>query len=459
MPIALALFSCNEGNYDMGLIENQTTDSAVIETSRVTTDEVSQVATSFFRKMDVPETRSSSYEISQIYDDSGNISMYVVNFANDGGFVIVSATKNFNPILAYSETGNYDVNGLMPPGLYQWQSEMSETVNYADELPADSTTVYRNMWSEYLPQETVQQPSQAATRAIVGDMVQAQLILQDSVMAWNGRQGYTVLQITGSITGDKKIDEAIRDWAKGGIYPPYQEEWERLSLVLRRPKPVTNVKNFMQSTWGQRKNYNEAFDRINGTLPPAGCGPVALGQIMRYYEYPSYFNWDAMPYDEASHTTSVLLHDIAIKANAEISIDGTGTTDNDIQKALQSYGYKCDGVSNHKASKAFYEIERKHPVYMAGTLEGIGDGHAWVASGGSYTTSEYYYYLYTLRERIDFSPIYQYSEPGGIPIYYFYMNWGWYGDYNGNYLEGSPAPSSYGEITERKDIYGITPNN
>lgn len=176
----------------MGLIENQTTDSAVIETSRVTTDEVSQVATSFFRKMDVPETRSSSYEISQIYDDSGNISMYVVNFANDGGFVIVSATKNFNPILAYSETGNYDVNGLMPPGLYQWQSEMSETVNYADELPADSTTVYRNMWSEYLPQETVQQPSQAATRAIVGDMVQAQLILQDSVMAWNGRQGYTV---------------------------------------------------------------------------------------------------------------------------------------------------------------------------------------------------------------------------------------------------------------------------
>lgn len=25
VPIALALFSCNEGNYDMGLIENQTT--------------------------------------------------------------------------------------------------------------------------------------------------------------------------------------------------------------------------------------------------------------------------------------------------------------------------------------------------------------------------------------------------------------------------------------------------
>lgn len=50
MPIALALLSCNEGNYGMGLIENQTTDSAVIETSRVTTDEVSQVAISFFRK-------------------------------------------------------------------------------------------------------------------------------------------------------------------------------------------------------------------------------------------------------------------------------------------------------------------------------------------------------------------------------------------------------------------------
>ena len=50
VPISLALFSCNEGNYDMGLIESQTIDSAVSETSRVTTDEVSQVAISFFRK-------------------------------------------------------------------------------------------------------------------------------------------------------------------------------------------------------------------------------------------------------------------------------------------------------------------------------------------------------------------------------------------------------------------------
>lgn len=59
VPIALALFSCNEGNYDMGLIESQTIDSAVSETSRVTTDEVSQVATSFFRKMDVILTINS----------------------------------------------------------------------------------------------------------------------------------------------------------------------------------------------------------------------------------------------------------------------------------------------------------------------------------------------------------------------------------------------------------------
>ena len=82
VSIALALFSC-EANYDMSQVENQATSNAVVETTGVTTEDASKVAVSFFRKNGVPETRSSSYEISQVYDKSGNVAMYVVNFAND----------------------------------------------------------------------------------------------------------------------------------------------------------------------------------------------------------------------------------------------------------------------------------------------------------------------------------------------------------------------------------------
>lgn len=350
VSIVLTLFSC-EDNYDMSQVEYQTTSDAVIETTDVSTEEASKVAVSFFNKKGVPETRCSSYEISRVYDKSGSAAMYVVNFANDGGFVLVSATKNFNPILAYSETGNYDVNGLMPPALYQWQNSMAETVTCADELPSDSTIEYRSMWSEYLPQENVQINAPITTRAIEGDMVKAQLILQDSVMAWSRREGYTVLQITGSITGDKETDEQIRDLVPGGIYPPYQEEWERLSVVLRRPHPTTKVKNFVQSTWDQNNGYNDAYNRINGMLPPAGCGPVALGQIMRYYEYPKSYNWNAMPYNAASYTTSELLYDIAIAANADINLSGTGVTESNMLNALKHFGYKYTESTDHDEDK------------------------------------------------------------------------------------------------------------
>lgn len=458
VSIALALSSCEDKNYDIKVIENQSSSNAIIETSGVSVKDVSQVAVNFFKKNGMPETRCSDFEISQIYDKSGNVAMYVVNFANNGGFVVVSATKNFNPILAYSETGNYDVDGFMPLGLYQWQSSIAETIKYVDELPSDSTFIYRMMWSEYLPQKNIQINEITTTRAIEGDMVQAQLILQDSVMSWQTK-GYAVLQVTGSITGDKDIDEEMRNIVPGAIYPLYQEEWERLSVVVRRPGTPIIIENFVQSTWSQRDGYNDAYDRINGSLPPAGCGPVALGQIMRYYEYPKTYNWSAMPYNEASYTTSELLYDIAIAANADIQESSTGTQVGDMLDALQGYNYKYNEVSDHDASKTWNEITQKHPVCMIGTFENTNEGHAWVASGAKYQGIAYVYDLYTFRERFNFVSVYRYTVDC-LPIYYFYMNWGWADGYrNGYYHDINIAPTSSGKIIDRIDIYGIVPNN
>lgn len=57
-----------------------------------------------------------------------------------------------------------------------------------------------------------------------------------------------------------------------------------------------------------------------------------------------------------------------------------------------------------------------------------------------------------------FYPVYKYVD-SGMQYYYFYMNWGWYGGYNGSYLDTAKDPVYGEEITDRRDIYGIEPNN
>ena len=88
--------------------------------SVVTSQDATEVASAFWAdinsatraKVDNPE-----YELSTIY--SGNEpQMYVFNFKN-GGFVVVSATKDYYPILAYSEDGTFPV-GEEKSGLKVW---------------------------------------------------------------------------------------------------------------------------------------------------------------------------------------------------------------------------------------------------------------------------------------------------------------------------------------------------
>ena len=59
----------------------------------------------FFTVKDAPRTRVSKSvkEIITIEGEVNKPSMYIINYDNEQGFLLVSATKNFQPILAYAE--------------------------------------------------------------------------------------------------------------------------------------------------------------------------------------------------------------------------------------------------------------------------------------------------------------------------------------------------------------------
>lgn len=62
--------------------------------------------TSISKVMAVTESAELDSKVSKVQNDT---LAYVVNYANDGGFVVVSSKRIANPILAYSDKGNFSM--------------------------------------------------------------------------------------------------------------------------------------------------------------------------------------------------------------------------------------------------------------------------------------------------------------------------------------------------------------
>ena len=57
---------------------------------------------------------------------------------------------------------------------------------------------------------------------------------------------------------------------------------------------IYNIAPMIKVRWGQDKSpYNLYCPKINNKRTPAGCGPIAVAQVMTHYQYPKSFVWDA----------------------------------------------------------------------------------------------------------------------------------------------------------------------
>ncbi|MCD8295531.1 MAG: C10 family peptidase [Clostridia bacterium] len=460
----LALCSCTDmAELDTAQVSDAVAIDALVQAAvssdAVTLDDIRSIATATSGK-----TRNSStaYSISSIDDAEGNPAIYVINFENNKGFILVSATKNYLPVLAYSDTGSFTVSEEMPEGLKMWKEETVSTIEYVNTLPEDSVAKYRDCWRQYEEPVSAVSSSNSVSTLSVSDseLSEAQAIVMEFSLE-SMLEGYDILDVTGEMTGDNALDEEIRDFIQGYIYPLYEEEWTRLCVVRRKSLDnTTTVDNFMETVWEQDFGYNDSFPVSNeGVKAVAGCGPVAAGQIMYYYKYPASFDWEGMYPDCATTATSDLLLDVANKANAVFwsnDKNDTSTTIDDIDSALKSYGYTTT-MGDHDAATAWKNIQSKIPVYMrANDSNDEGNAHAWVASGGKYSMTYTSYEVYTFTSRLRFVNAATYRLNYFL-IYYFYMNWGRYGASNGFYIDNNLIGALSYSPQNRKDIYDITP--
>ncbi len=225
---------------------------------------------------------------------------------------------------------------------------------------------------------------------------------------------------------------------------------------------IESVEPLLQTTWSQGCYYNSQFPE--DTTSPCGhlwtgCVATAMGQIMKYYNYPkngtgsngynsSYgwveadfentvYDWAGMKshLNEDNNPVAELLYHAAISINSQFFPNGTGAFDFDARDALVDYFdyrsdaqfYWRDAYQGDWTAMLRAELDAGRPFLYGGADSQTSSGHTLVCDGYQDTA-------------------------------FFHFNWGWNGTYNGYfYLDSLVAGSNHFDI-QHDAVVGITPN-
>ena len=242
------------------------------------------------------------------------------------------------------------------------------------------------------------------------------------------------------------------------------------------------VSPLIQTHWKQSPLYNDKcpYDATlspMGFHPTVGCVACAMGQIMKYWEFPSIgigshsynsanygtlsanfgrtqYDWANMPEELTNSSTqaqidavSTLLYHCGVSVDMQYNSDGNGSSGaytvldakGKAQKAtaeealVDYFGYKASSVKGKFMKDYSYsawaallktELDNKRPILYSGASS--SGGHAFICDG--YDTNDY-----------------------------FHFNWGWGGSWDGNFALSSGSPLSL-YPTDQKAIIGIIPD-
>jgi hypothetical protein len=394
-------------------------DNAVIVASNVNKSEI------VFKTVDSTKLKNAKYlgkktirDYLTITDkEKKNSYFYVVNYEG-GGYSIISADKREMPILGYSDNGHFSVDS-MPDGLVRWlESHASMIKNFRNKNSKQSTYVAYK-WSTL----SCDQPILAERSPL---------------------KSTEVNQCSAPPT------------PPGGSYSGFTVG------------PLTTTQ------WYQDCGYNTYCPYLNYSPTCyhayTGCSTTAIAQVMYYWKYPSFYNWNAMS-TFSSDATAKLMGDIfpwvitptfSLTDGGVTSNYGTGGSScsndyNIIHCFKNGFNYSSatlsgwvngineNGGFNWNAIRT--NLLAKWPVIIGGYTDYVnilgvysyasGKGHTWVCDGymeGTYT---------------DGSQI--------TMMVNYHMNWGWQGKYNGWY-NGDAFNTPNGNYNYFTDmIYNIHP--
>lgn len=458
--LALGLAACTQDDVSLNSSE-----IPIIESSKKAEDPANTKVSFYLAEKVARSTRTGTraegtvQDIKTLCSDNGEPMMYAVNFSNSDGFVLVSASQNYFPVLAEVESGSFNPFNI-PDNVRFYLEGYKYAIEAYNSAPGDSVKKYQRLWKKYLEKESdLQKPVTRSSDPLLDAFI------YDSQRQWNG-QGYDWTSLAENRLGLDFFDDFVIEYTDS--HP--DADLETIFIVSL---PVTDsgfTDNLITTSWGQGNPYNSLIPNQY----PVGCVAVAMGQIMKFHEKPAGYRWwemkDYYYENENASELAKLLRDIGTQVKMDYNKDGSKATIKNAQSALVRYGYKNATIINHNKYTIMGNLQRGKPVYGRGEDSQSG-GHAWVYCGIDFREDTFYYYLLTPEKDPDSSSYFKYkwnqAEITGEIIkswvyrWKHYINWGWYGSYNGWYedhdisIKNNENKILYNFEKRKKDIYNI----
>lgn len=251
--------------------------SSIVRDVNVTQNEAIGIANMFARSNggDIPQTKgafSSTKMISSsetIREDGQNL-MYVFNYQG-GGFVIVGSTRNYYPILAYSDEGSFILQDDMGP-VDVWLDETKVSIKNSGSLDNDTKAQMQNLWARYDgtfvdPAQELLAARRPQTRSTGEDACWDEI---EDLQTLYGDEGWTFLPL--SFVEDLFTDLGLSSVYADLCYCASQNNSALNETVIGYRYPAVNqVGPLLQTEWHQDAPYNDSCPNHY----PAGSGIIA----------------------------------------------------------------------------------------------------------------------------------------------------------------------------------------
>ncbi|MBR1719999.1 MAG: C10 family peptidase [Phocaeicola sp.] len=255
---------------------------------------------------------------------NGKPAMHVINYEN-GGYTIVSGDKRIQPIIAYSDVGEWDDDiSHYPDGLQYWIECIKNEIKAMDEQGVEQTEEIRRIWDTYIPVTStriITPPSHPCEHPEDSEVLVGPLI--------------------------------NTSWNQGS---PYNE---LMPMVLNC----------------------SGTDSIKAA---AGCVPVAVGQVGNYWQYPTSYSWNSMGNNAVIANFIKDIHDyyLSIPALSYLCNGETGVIIPQISKIFSVYwGYNTVYSSAYSTNNLRNHFYNNTNVTLILTGYSGNNAHTWICDG------------------------------------------------------------------------------
>lgn len=423
-----------------------------LNTKSVTVVDAQKVATSFVSNrygapLSIQSSRSTQ-SIEFIKDPTGKTVAYIIN-SPGAGWVIVSATKNYHPILAYSSNSDDVFNSsIVSGGLNLWMDDIKEAIYASEEQDSITLSHIAEEW------DALSNSPLSVVSPLPGSSSEQATACRNRLKYLNDtyyKEGWTFYTLS-AVPSDRVPKNVISSQASSYSSP------EQFTIVGVRDKGTnTFVDALVKVKWHQRHPLNLY---CNGDS--AGPAPIAMVQLMSYHKIPKQYDWE----NANPHLGNESIRQLIAKIGTDMGINyGSGKLSTSVEAAnreFQSLGYNTT-LKSHNMNDVHAEIALNHrPVFMQGA--GKDGMHAWVCDGVKSHSYRYEYYVEYINSSNNYSTYGESSlsypdsyVPPIHPTPEFHMNWGWTTSGNDGWFIGDNVKVPNREYpNNRMNIY-VTP--